>query len=486
MQNFNVYGDIAIRTGGDIYIGVVGPVRTGKSTFIRKFMTEFVLPAMQNPALREIAKDELPVSSEGKIVTTMEPKFIPGEAVKISLGDTNINVRMIDCVGFGVDGALGFEEDGKPRFVATPWSDNPLPFEEAAKLGTQKVIREHSTIGIMVTSDGSFTGMSRKAYEEAEELAISELKEMGKPFVILLNSSSPSEAMRASMQEKYGVPVLMFDLMKLDKEDIRTILETVLFEFPLLSVDVSLPKWMQVLPMDSKSVSEVTSSVMEVMKSVSKLKDCAKLENVFSDRDKWRSSTLSLYPAEGRAVCSAESQEGVFFQVLSEECGESIEDESALMDYVKTLAQKKALFEVIGSALEEAEEGGYGVVYPNLQNVHIGEPKLVKSGAHYGTKLRATASGYHIVKVDVTGEVEQILGSEEQSEKFVSELKEAYEKDENSLLDVTIFGKQLRSLVGEKLDQKMSTMSVEQKKKIKRTVSRIVNEGKNNVICLVF
>ncbi|MBO5525345.1 MAG: stage IV sporulation protein A [Clostridia bacterium] len=486
MQTFDVYGDIAKRTGGDIYIGVVGPVRTGKSTLIRKFMTQLVLPAMPDSPMKDVTKDELPVSSEGKTVTTTEPKFIPGEAVNIKIGETSLNVRMIDCVGFAADGAVGFEEDGKARLVRTPWSETPLPFEQAARLGTQRVIREHSTIGIMVTSDGSFTGIDRTSYERAEEEAVKELKEMGKPFVIILNSSQPSESMRSAMQEKYNAPVLAFDVTKLDTDDIRVILETVLFEFPLLSTDVVLPSWMQVLPLASKTVSEVTSAVMETMKSVEKLKDCAKLETVFSDKAKWKGTTLSLYPAEGRAECRAEAQDGVFFGVLSDECGEEIKDESALMDYVKTLSEKKKVFDVIGFALEEAEEKGYGVVYPDLASVRLTEPRLVKSGAHYGTKLRASASGYHIVKVDVTGEIEQILGSEEQGEKFVEQLRSAYEADERSVLDVDVFGRPIRSLVEEKLDSKMSGMSAEQKRKIKRTVSRIVNEGKNNVICFVF
>lgn len=484
MQTFDVYGDIAKRTGGDIYIGVIGPVRAGKSTFIRKFMTELVIPAIPPSSLREITKDELPVSSEGKTVTTIEPKFIPGEAVKITVGEANVNVRMIDCVGFAVEGAVGFEENGKARLIRTPWNDVPLPFAEAARLGTEKVIKEHSTIGILVTSDGSFTGIEREAYEKAEAETVEQLKEIGKPFVIVLNSTEPSETLRRAMQEKYHAPVLAFDVTKLGKREIETILETVLFEFPLLSADVILPEWMQVLPFESKTVSEVTTSIMEIMRGVNKLKDCSALETAFQDHEKWKNTTLSLYPAEGRAECRVEAQEGVFFGVLSEECGENIKDESELMDYVKMLSEKKRLFDEVGHALEEAKENGYGVVPPDLVSVQLTEPKLVKSGTHYGTKFRATASGYHIMKIDVTGEIEQILGSEQQGEKFVEQLQSVYETGD--LLDVDIFGKPIRCLVSEKLESKMVAMTPDQKRKIKRTVTRIVNEGKNNVICFVF
>ena len=488
MQTFDVYEDIAKRTGGDIYIGVVGPVRTGKSTLIQRLLSELVIPGMPPSSFRSVLSDEIPQSSEGKTVMTTEPKFIPGEAVRVRISDgAEVNLRMIDCVGFAVEGANGFEEDGKPRYIRTPWSEEPLPFAQAASLGTERVIREHSTIGIMVTTDGSFTDLSRAAYEKAEERAIEELKAIGKPFVAVLNTADPAgaEELRLKMEEKYNCPVLALDVLHLSAEGIREILRAALFEFPLLRADIVLPAWMQVLPADSEAIGEILTALKALTPKVAKLKDCLSLQDAFADEKKWKVPfSLSLFPAEGRAECAIEAQEGVFFEALSRECGETIEDDCKLMAYVKALAESKKGYDRIRGAFAEAEETGYGIVMPEEEEMELSEPKLVKSGPHYGAKIRASAPGYHIVKVEVTGEVSQILGTQAQGQSFVSELQEAYK--EGDILSVDVFGKSVNALVTEELERKSAGMPPEVKRKLKRAIRRVVNEGKSNVICLVF
>ncbi|MBO4989508.1 MAG: stage IV sporulation protein A [Clostridia bacterium] len=483
MQTFDVYEDIARRTGGDIYIGVVGPVRTGKSTLIGKLLSELILPYLPPSSFKDRSEDEMPQSSDGKTVMTTEPKFVPGEAVKVKISDAEVNLRLVDCVGFAVEGASGFEEDGKPRYIKTPWSESPLPFSKAAEIGTEKVIREHSTIGILVTTDGSFTGIERASYEKAEEKTVGALKEIGKPFVIVLNTAEKNEPLREALEEKYKTPVLNIDILHLNKAELEEILQAVLFEFPLLRADIALPAWMEVLSPESKIIGGVLSSLREVSANIEKIKDAPLLESVFKEESVWKGTTLSLFPAEGRIECRAEAQDGVFYGVLSEECGREIKDESELMEYVKVLSESKKKFDLVGSAFEDAEESGYGVIYP--EDLSVGEPKLIKSGPHFGAKIRATASGYHIVKVDVTGEVSQILGTQQQGEAFVEELKSAYGSEEG-ILHKNVFGRSVESLLTEELDRKMNGMSAEAKRKMKRTLSKIVNEGKNNLICFVF
>ena len=345
------------------------------------------------------------------------------------------------------------------------------------------MIREHSTIGILVTTDGSFTGIERASYEHAEEKTVNALKEIGKPFVIVLNTTSPNEALREALEKKYKTSVLNLDLLHLGKDGLEDILQAVLFEFPLLRADIALPAWMEVLSPESKIVGEVLSSLKEVSAGIEKIKDAPLLEGVFKEESVWKGTTLSIFPAEGRVECRAEAQDGVFYGVLSEECGRQIENDCELMEYVRVLSESKKKFDLVGSAFEDAEESGYGVIYP--EGLSVGEPKLIKSGPHYGAKIRATASGYHIVKVDVTGEVSQILGTQQQGEAFVEDLKAAY-GSEDGILQKKVFGRSVESLLTEELDRKMNGMSAEAKRKMKRTLSKIVNEGKNNVICLVF
>lgn len=488
MENYSVYEDIASRTNGDIYIGVVGPVRTGKSTFIKRFMEELVIPSADE-SKRAVMTDELPQSAAGKTVMTTEPKFVPAQAATISVREgAEASVRLVDCVGFAVEGAGGFEEDGSPRLIKTPWSDQAIPFEKAAKLGTEKVIREHSTIGILMTTDGSITEIPRTAYVSAEEHAVSELKEIGKPFVILLNCREPEtqEALRASLEDKYEVPVLAVNAEKLSEPEILRILQKVLFEFPVTGIDIRLPKWVQSLPESSKVVSGLLSRLRKIAPSLVKMKDCLLLENLFGEEDAFvNPDNINMELGKGRAELSVEAKEGLFYEVLSEECGENIPDDFSLMRYVKSLADSKRSYDRIREAFEEAEANGYGTVAPGEEDMSLEAPKLIRKGSGYGVNFRATAPSYHIVKVEVTGEVNPIIGTQQQGEDFVREILADYEEYPEKVWATNIFGKTLRELVSEGLEEKAGAMSPDLRKKMRRTITRIVNEGRGGVICIL-
>ncbi len=488
MENYSVYEDIASRTNGDIYIGVVGPVRTGKSTFIKRFMEELVIPSAAD-SLRAVMTDELPQSAAGKTVMTTEPKFVPAQAAKISIREgADASVRLVDCVGFAVEGAGGFEEDGAPRLIKTPWSDQPMPFEKAAKLGTEKVIREHSTIGILMTTDGSITDIPRSAYVAAEEHAIAELKEIGKPFVILLNCRQPGtqESLRASLEEKYGVPVLAVNAEQLGEAEILEIMEKVLFEFPVTGIDVKLPKWIQSLPENSKVVSAIMGRLKKAAPALVKMKDCLALESLFGEEDRFLNpENIVMELGKGKAEIRIEAKEGLFYEVLSEECGESIADDFCLMRYVKSLAEAKRNYDKIKEAFAEAEESGYGMVAPAPEDMTLDQPKLIKKGAGYGVNFKATAPSYHILKVEVTGEVNPIIGTQQQGEDFVKEMLADYDEHTDKVWDTNIFGKTLRELVSEGLAGKIEAMPPDIRKKMRRTITRIVNEGRGGVICIL-
>ena len=488
MENYSVYEDIASRTNGDIYIGVVGPVRTGKSTFIKRFMEELVIPSAED-STRVVMTDELPQSAAGRTVMTTEPKFVPAQAAKISIREgAEASVRLVDCVGFAVEGAGGFEEDGSPRLIKTPWSDQAMPFEKAAKLGTEKVIREHSTIGILMTTDGSITDIPRSAYVAAEEHAAAQLKEIGKPFVILLNCRQPEtqETLRASLEDKYAVPVLAVNAEQLTEQEILEIMQKVLFEFPVTGIDIKLPKWIQSLPESSKTVSAVLSKLKKAAPALVKMKDCLTLENLFGDDDKFiNPDNIAMELGKGKAELRIDAKEGLFYEVLSEECGESIADDFCLMRYVKSLAEAKRNYDKIKEAFAEAEANGYGMVAPSTEDMTLEQPKLIKKGSGYGVNFKATAPSYHIVKVEVTGEVNPIIGTQQQGEDFVREILADYEEHTDKVWDTNIFGKTLKDLVNEGLAGKIEAMPPDIRKKMRRTITRIVNEGRGGVICIL-
>ncbi len=490
MLDFNVYEDISKRSGGDIYIGVVGPVRTGKSTLIKRFMTELVIPNAEDGNLKNVMIDELPQSASGRTVMTTEPKFVPAKAAAVRIENATANVRFADCVGFITEGANGFEEDGKPRLVNTPWSEQPLPFTEAAEIGTEKVICDHSTIGILVTCDGSIADIPREGYIKAEEHAAARLKELSKPFVIVLNCVAPesgsSQKLRAELEEKYGVTTLALNCEKVDSAALLSILKAVLFEFPVTSLDVDIPDWMRFLPPDSTAVCEIIDRIKSVSQNVCKMRDCAAFDGMLSDCKYWKSETsVDLNLSDGRAHVSAYVNDGVFFEMLSEIACEQISDEYTLMRYVRGTSEAKRNYDKIKDAFECAQVNGYGIVQPDDGDMSLEAPEVVHRGGNVGIKLRATAPSYHIVKIDVKGEVSPIMGTAAQSESIVQGMMNGFESNPDSMWDTNVFGKSLRGMVKEGLAGKVTCMHDDTKAKMRRAITRIVNEGKGGVICII-
>ncbi len=487
MNTFGVYEDVATRTGGDIFIGVVGPVRTGKSTFIKRFLEELVIPSVTG-AKKQRYTDELPQSAAGKTVMTTEPKFIPEEAAEIKVKDAVARVRLIDCVGFPVEGAAGFEEDGAPRYVKTPWNESAVPFDQAAEEGTRRVVRDHATIAVLVTTDGSIADLPRAAYEKAEETAVKELKDIGKPFAIFLNCVEPdrSRELAASLGEKYGVPVLAGSCERLDAEGISDILERILYEFPVASIDFNIPEWMRILDADTPIISELLQGIRELAPKLTKLSDCALLDTLFSDSARLKPPvSMQLDAATGTAVCNIEPQAGAFYEVLGQQCGEEIGDEYALMRYVVELKEAKKVYERIGQAFSDAQEFGYGIVPPDEEEMSLSEPKLVKKSGRVDVNLHADAPSYHIIRVDVSGEVHPALGTMEQSEAFVKSLAESMATAPERAWNTSMFGRTLKDMLGEELTVKNRAMRDNVRSKMRRTVTRIVNEGKGGVICIL-
>ena len=487
MNNFSVYEDIASRTGGDIYIGVVGPVRTGKSTFIKRFMEEMVLPEVEG-AKKKRYVDELPQSAAGKTVMTTEPKFVPEESAEIRVKDAIARVRLIDCVGFPVEGASGFEEEGEPRLVKTPWSDKAVPFEKAAEEGTERVIREHSTVGILVTCDGSVTGIDRSAYEEAEERACRELKAIGKPFVIVLNCAQPAQAksLTEKLEEKYGVPVLALNIERASGEELGGVLERILYEFPVVDIDVETPDWMRVLDADSPIISELLSGIRAVAPKICKMSDASLLDTMYADIEHLLPPvSLEMNAATGKVKCKIAAKEGAFYKILSHQCGEEINDDFALMSYCAGLAGAKKMYARLSQAFADAQEYGYGIVPPDAEEMNLAQPKVVKKNGRVGVNLHADAPSYHIIRVDVSGEVRPALGNEEQSKAFAEELTQKREQEPELAWNTNMFGRTLKDMLGEELYMKNRAVGENVQKKMRKTMTRIVNEGKGGVICIL-
>ncbi|MGN0818747.1 MAG: stage IV sporulation protein A [Candidatus Coproplasma sp.] len=489
MLNDNIYQDVAARGGGNVYIGVVGPVRTGKSTLIKKFMTELVLPNVEGADRAEII-DELPQSAAGRTVMTTEPKFVPSKAARVKIDNAQANVRLIDCVGFIVDGANGFEEDGAPRLVKTMWQDSPLPFAEAAALGTQKVIRDHSTIGILVTTDGSIADIPRSGYVAAEERTVEELKKIGKPFVTVLNCADPdganAQALRSELEAKYGCTVIAMNCETADANHLKNILRAALFEFPVVSFDIKIPEWVRVLPADSSAVSELLTRVRTTAQKIERMKDCSAFDTMLSDCGYWKSEvSVSMSLDTGKATVEAQIKDGVFFSLLSEMAGESIGDECSLMSFVTGAAQAKKSYDKVKDALECARVTGYGIVTPDDGDMNMEKPQVVRQGGNVAIKLRATAPSYHIVKVDVCGEVSPIMGAAAQSEDMVNGIMNGFEADPEGMWDTNLFGKSLRGMVKEGLAGKVTCMQEDTRNKMRRAITRIINEGKGGVICIL-
>lgn len=491
MDKFDLYRDIASRTGGDVYVGVVGPVRTGKSTLIKQVMQKFVVDGIVNQDERNRAIDEIPQSADGKTIMTTQPRFVPNEAVKVSVGDNiTLNMRLIDCVGYLVDGALGAEEDGKERMVSTPWAEEDMPFSQAAEIGTQKVIKEHSTIALAVTTDGSFGNIPRQDYVKAEERVISELKECRKPFAIVLNvadeNSESAQRLKDELQKKYDAPVVVKNALEMNEDDVSEILETVLLEFGVKTIDFNLPRWVQALPIDSDVVQELISGVKDMAGDVERMKDYDKIDTYFENANLWQTpSSINLDAGKGKVTVDIDVKRGVFFDVASKECGVDVSDEYDMLVNMKSLCRSKDKIERLQSALEQVETLGYGVVAPTMDEIELKEPELLRQGGQYGVRLKANAPSLHIMKVDVETEVSPIVGSEEQSKDLVDGMMSDFENDKQAIWNTNIFGRSLSSLVADGINNKLQTVPAEAELKLKKTLGRIVNEGKGGVICIL-
>ena len=490
MSNYSIYGDIATRTNGDIYIGVVGPVRTGKSTFITNFMNIAVLPNMKDEFKRERAKDELPQSSNGKTIMTTEPKFVPNEAVEVSMDNVKFNMRMIDCVGYLANNALGHLEGDVPRMVSTPWFEKQIPFEEAATLGTKKVIEEHSTIGILVTTDGTVTELERNDYLEPEERVARELKAQNKPFVVVLNTSNPfsdeAKNLCADLEKKYDAPVLPINCANLSENDINEILGRILYEFPVNEIDIHLPKWVDNLD----SSHWLKADILNLMKNkFAKMQNLRQIKNVLGEMeqediiDRLKMGEISL--GDGTTQIEVSLDNNLFYKILSEMSGFEVQEEGDLFSIVTDLAQSKKSYDKIEQALNDVKRKGYGIVSPNMEDLTLEEPEIVKQGSKFGVKLRAKAPSLHIIKAEIETEVSPIVGSEKQSEELVNYLLKEFEDDPTSIWNSNIFGKSLHELVNEGLQNKLYKMPEEAQCKFQETLEKVINEGSGGLICII-
>ncbi|MEG1952655.1 MAG: stage IV sporulation protein A [Hydrogenoanaerobacterium sp.] len=491
MAEQSIYSDIATRTAGDIYIGVVGPVRTGKSTFIKNFMETLVIPNIKGDYRRERATDELPQSSAGRTIMTTEPKFIPEEAALINVDENaSLRVRMIDCVGYIVPSSLGYVENNAPRMVMTPWFNEEIPFNMAAEIGTQKVITEHSTIGLVVTTDGSISDIPRAEYEEAELRVIDELKGINKPFVVVLNCQNPQGAqaqeLRAEMAQSYGVPVLAANCLELEEDDIREILSSVLYEFPVKEISVEMPRWVLSLSKDHWLKSSLMGSIFGACNDIThmrqmkeKLAEICLCENIKDARQ------AGIDLGHGAARISVVLQEPLFYKVLSETTGIAVASEEALMPCMTELAQMKREYEKVRGALEQVEATGYGIVMPALEELTLEEPEIIKQGGRYGVRLRASAPSIHMMRATINTEVNPIVGSEKQSEDLIMYLLKEFEESPAKIWDSNIFGKSLHELVNEGLHNKLYRMPDDARMKLQETIERIINEGCTGLICII-
>lgn len=491
MTNTNIYKDISARTGGDIYIGVVGPVRTGKSTFIKQFMDKLVMPNIKEEYLRERANDELPQSSSGRTIMTTEPKFIPEKGALINIDDTAaMNVRLIDCVGYIVPSSLGYIEDNEPRMVMTPWYEEPIPFNMAAELGTRKVINEHSTIGLLVTTDGSISDIPREEYADAEERVVLELKEINKPFVMLLNCMYPeSEAafeLSEQLSQKYSVPVLAVNCLELNEDDIKKILSKILFEFPVKEIKIDFPRWINTLPLEHWLRNSITEAVKKLIANVSKIRDVINFSGNFdNDLNISRINTESIDLGVGSARVKMDINQNLFYKILAETTGITINDEQELMNTIVELAKIKKDYMRVKDALDEVEATGYGIVMPSIEELSLEEPEIVKQGGRYGVRLKASAPSIHLMKADITTEVSPIVGSEKQSEDLIMYLLSEFEEDPVKIWDSNIFGKSLHELVNEGLHTKLARMPMDARMRIGETIERVINDGCNGLVCII-
>lgn len=486
----NIYQDIATRSDGDIYIGVVGPVRTGKSTFIKKFMDLKVLPNIENEFKRERARDEMPQSASGKTIMTTEPKFIPNEAVTVSIDKAKCRVKLIDCVGYMVKGALGSDEDGKIRMVKTPWNEEPVAFDKAAEIGTKKVISDHSTIGLVITTDGSITDIPREDYIEAEARVISELKSINKPFVVLLNCLNPGTASAKNLQkqlsEKYEIPVKAVSCENLDNDEMSAVMESVLYEFPLKEIGIKLPKWVDALEYTHPLKEKIYESLRTELQNVNKIREAkAAIENLINC-DYVKNIVISdMNLATGEIKAEISTPDELFYEILSNNTGFEINGEENLLKLLTELKEIKYKYDKIEYALKEVDAKGYGIVSPTLDELSLEEPEIVKQGGRFGVKLKASAPSIHMIRATIETEVNPIVGTEKESEELVRYLLSEFESDPKKIWNSNIFGKSLHELVNSGLNNKLSRMPDDARFKLQETLQRIINEGSGGLICII-
>lgn len=491
MEKVDIFKDIAERTGGDIYFGVVGAVRTGKSTFIKKFMELVVLPNMSNEAERSRTQDELPQSAAGKTIMTTEPKFVPNQAATVHVGEgLEVNIRLVDCVGYTVPGAKGYEDENGPRMITTPWYEEPIPFHEAAEIGTRKVIQEHSTIGVVITTDGSIGELPRNSYVEAEERVINELKEVGKPFIMIVNSVQPhhpnTESLRASLAEKYDIPVVAMSVESMRESDVLNVLREALYEFPVIEVNVNLPSWVMVLRDNHWLRSSYQEAVKETVKDIKRLRDVDRVVHQFSDYDFIeRAGLAGIEMGHGVAEIDLFAPDDLYDDILKEIVGVEIRGKDHLLELMQDFAHAKSEYDQISDALKMVKQTGYGVASPSLADMSLEEPEIIRQGARFGVRLRAVAPSIHMIKVDVESEFAPIIGTEKQSEELVRYLMQDFEDDPLSIWNSDIFGRSLSSIVREGIQAKISLMPENARYKLKETLERIINEGSGGLIAII-
>lgn len=487
----DIYEDIARRTEGDVYLGVVGPVRTGKSTFIKRFMETLVIPNIESDYRKERAIDELPQSSAGKTIMTTEPKFIPEEAVAINLGNnTSLNVRMIDCVGYIVPSSLGYIENEMPRMVHTPWFDEEVPFSMASEIGTQKVITEHSTIGLVITTDGSISDIPREEYQECEERVINELKAIKKPFAVVMNCVNPNtqkvKSMCEELSEKYGTSVIPLNCLELTESDIKNIIREVLYSFPIKEINISTAKWITSLEKGHWLRENVFNAVRQSAESISTMKDVSKVAEKLSQCEELGNAYISnMDLGKGSVTITAILDSTLFYKVLGETTGIQIQSEADLLPLLTELNKIKKEYDRIKSAFEEAETTGYGIVMPSMEELSLEEPEIIKQGGKYGVRLRASAPSIHLMKANITTTVSPIVGTEKQSEELVMCMLKEFEENPVKIWESNIFGKSLHELVNEGLHNKLYKMPLEARLKIQETLERVINEGCGGLICFI-
>lgn len=491
MERIDIFKDISKRTNGDIYLGIVGAVRTGKSTFIKKFMELVVLPNIEEEEERNRAHDELPQCASGKTIMTTEPKFIPNQAVSVQVDEgLDVNVRLVDCVGYAVQGAKGFEDENGPRMIQTPWYEESIPFHDAAEIGTRKVIQEHSTIGVIVTTDGTIGELPRGDFIESETRVLEELSEVGKPYVMVINSLEPTskdtELLRQELQEKHNIPVLAMSIESMTEHDVYNVLREALYEFPVLEVNVNLPSWVMVLHKDHWLRANYQEAIQQTVKNIKRLRDVDQIVGDFSEYEYIEHANISgMEMGEGVAEIDLHAPDDLYDEILKEIVGEEIQGRDHLLELMQDFAHAKKEYSRVEGALQMVKQTGYGIAAPSIEDMELDEPEIIRQGSRYGVKLKAVAPSIHMVQVEVESEFSPIIGTEKQSEELVRYLMQDFEEDPLAIWESDIFGRSLHSIVREGIQAKISLMPENARYKLKDTLERIINEGSGGLIAII-